>query len=111
MTKDEAITALKEALKPYRNKKRAVYNVLHHVSASGMTRAIGTFVVIENEIHRLDYYMVKAGIGKFNNKHGGITVTGCGMDMGFHLVDNMMHVALGLGSSEWQKKYKQEWLR
>ena len=65
-----------------------IYTSLKHCSASGMTRAIGLHAVDKKsgEIIQLNYLAVKLGVGNFNKKHGGITQTGCGMDMGFDLV-------------------------
>ena len=65
-----------------------IYTTLKHCSASGMTRAIGLHAVDKKsgDIIQLNYLAVKLGVGNFNKKHGGITQTGCGMDMGFDLV-------------------------
>lgn len=61
--------------------------ILRHVSRSGMTRAIS--VVAEGE--DVSWLLARAGIGRVNQTHGGITVGGCGMDMGFSLVYNMSY--------------------
>ena len=78
-----------ELIKSYGIKEgMTVYTVLKHCSKSGMTRAISLKAVNKKsgDIIQLDYLAVKLGVGNFNKKHGGITVGGCGMDMGFDLV-------------------------
>jgi hypothetical protein len=77
-----------ELIKNYGIKQgMTIYTVLRHCSSSGMTRAIGLHAVAKDKtIIRLDYLAVQLGVGSFNKKHGGITVSGCGMDMGFDLV-------------------------
>ncbi len=45
-----------------------IYTVVKHVSASGMSRDIQAFIILDNEVKYL-------GLGN---------VRGCGMDMGFH---------------------------
>lgn len=60
-----------------------VKTILRHVSRSGMTRAISPVVGGED----VTWLVVSAMPGyKFNRTHGGITMSGCGMDMGFALV-------------------------
>ena len=80
-----------------------VYSVLRHVSASGMSR-------------RIDFYALKTGVpvwlsgymagllGYTVHKRGGLVVTGCGMDMGFHVVSGLAFKLFGAESalrSEW----------
>lgn len=67
---------------------QTIYTSLKHCSKSGMTRAIGLHAVDKKsgDIIQLNYLAVELGVGNFNKKHGGITQTGCGMDMGFDLV-------------------------
>ena len=80
-----------------------VYSVLRHVSASGMSR-------------RIDFYSLKGGVpvwlsgymagllGYKVHRQGGLVVTGCGMDMGFHVVCGLSFKLYGaetLLRSEW----------
>lgn len=70
-----------------------VYTVLRHVSTSGMTRIIGMFAMIDNQPREITYQVAKATGDTITNKsHYGIKATGCGMDMGFHLVYNLGRV-------------------
>ncbi|KKM62401.1 hypothetical protein LCGC14_1522170, partial [marine sediment metagenome] len=63
-----------------------VYTRIKHVSRSGMMRAISAYVIIKNKPICLDWYIEKLTSFKRNKNHGGLTLSGCGMDMGFHLV-------------------------
>lgn len=72
---------LLELLKP----GNVVYTVCFHVSQSGMSRDIGTFIVKNNEIMDITYQVANV-IGWPVSKNQGVRVAGCGMDMGFHLV-------------------------
>ena len=81
--KDEAIQELREILKP----GDTVYCILRHVSRSGMMRAISPMIVQNGEAPWEITHLVCPATGrKFHQKHGGVKVHGCGMDMGFELV-------------------------
>lgn len=75
---------LRKILKP----GATVYTILRHRSASGMSRRISLAVPIKGEIRNLDF-LAAAAMGDTLHKDGGISVSGCGMDMGFHLVYNL----------------------
>lgn len=62
-----------------------VYCVLRSVSASGMSRRISLFIVQGDDLRNIDQLSADA-IGWKVSGIGGIAVSGCGMDMGFHLV-------------------------
>lgn len=66
-----------------------VHTILNHCSASGMSRSISLAIVHEGSIVKLDYWLAQAKGEHIDPKHGGLKVSGCGMDMGFHLVYNM----------------------
>lgn len=78
----EAIAELRELLKP----GDTVYCILRHVSRSGMMRAISPVIIRDGESWEIDYLVCPALGRKFNERHGGVTCHGCGMDMGFELV-------------------------
>ena len=63
-----------------------LYTVTRHTSASGMTRSISTFVVRDNQPICIDYRVARLLDLPFDQKHGGCKTSGCGMDMGFHLI-------------------------
>ena len=65
-----------------------VYCVLRSVARSGMSREISFFT--SDEVRCVDWLICRAldrRIGK-----SGVKVSGCGMDMGFHVVYNMSRV-------------------
>lgn len=86
MTKDEA----REMLKTHCLRGATVYNVLEHVSQSGMTRHIKSFV-FEYDGTKIHDYFISGWISilldrKRPANRDGVRVVGCGMDMGFDLV-------------------------
>lgn len=85
-----ARTMLLQALKP----GDTVYTVLRHVSTSGMQRRIDCYAIgNDRRPIFLSGYMDAIGIGKRHPKKDGLVINGCGMDMGFHLV-NSLSIAL-----------------
>lgn len=71
-----------------------IYTIIRHVSKSGMTRRIDLFVIRKNRPWRLSHYVADLE-GYRVHRDGGITVQGCGMDMGFHLVHNLSYALHG----------------
>lgn len=84
MDKQNAIDELKELVKP----GDTVYTLLRHTSSSGMSRAIDLYVMRDNSPQRISYTAAKLLEG-YDNKHDACKASGCGMDMGFHLVYNL----------------------
>ena len=70
-----------------------VYCILRSVSSSGMSRAISLYVKSEGDMRNIDSLSADA-LGYKLAKKTGVMVSGCGMDMGFHLV-------YSLGSTLW----------
>lgn len=67
-----------------------VYCILRHVSASGMLRVIDLYTIKDNRPVWLSGTVATVMNWKLDNKYnGGIRVNGCGMDMGFHLVNSL----------------------
>jgi hypothetical protein len=77
---DEARAELREMFPP----GTTVPTILRHVSQSGMSRAIS--VIDPADAQDVSYLVARALGEKVDQRWGGIKVTGCGMDMGFHLV-------------------------
>lgn len=65
-----------------------VYTMLRHVSKSGMYRCISLFVIRDGEPVCIDYWASRLLEG-YDDRHRGCRASGCGMDMGFHLVHNL----------------------
>ena len=62
-----------------------IYSIIRHVSASGMSRRIDFYCIIDNQPRYLTGYIADILGYKVSNK-GGINVQGCGMDMCFDTV-------------------------
>ena len=99
VTKKEATRLEREAdiarLREWLPPGSTVYTVLRHVSRSGMMRRIDLYAWIKDDNGEpmkmyLSGYAAKA-IGE-RCEGDGIKVSGCGMDMGFHLVYNLSRV-------------------
>lgn len=90
--RDAAVTSLRETLKP----GDTVYTVLRSVSRSGMNRKIDVYALkCENgevEKYWLSRLVSKATGETFDAKRDALSVSGCGMDMGFHVVYNLSRV-------------------
>lgn len=91
---------IKKDLKKFLKPGTTIYTNVNRVSSSGMSRNISLYAIIpakKGEPARLANitYSVSVVTG-FSMKEGGIQVSGCGMDMCFHLV-------YSLGRSLWPK--------
>lgn len=87
--RNEAIKTLLEGpngLKP----GDKIYVDVSHVSKSGMSRSIRAFILYceDGKAHRWEITRLVGKIigAPFDQKHGGVKMGGCGMDMGFELV-------------------------
>ena len=84
----EAIERLREWVKP----GDIIYTVIRGVSSTGMTRYIDVYKfdysTEDKRIYktRLSGMIARAGIFSLNKKRECLTVGGCGMDMGHHVV-------------------------
>lgn len=84
----EAVRGLREILKP----GDTVYTNLEHVSRSGMSRVISVFLIRDNQRFNLDFQVGAACDYKRHRRYDGLTVGGCGMDMGFALVYDLSRI-------------------
>jgi len=85
-------------------KVKTLYTKLDSVSRSGMTRKI-TVLDIEGETPSYWNYYVSEVLNMKLDKNGSLTVKGCGMDMGFHLIYNLSLALHGDGY-----KIKHRWI-
>jgi len=69
-----------------------IYTNMLHVSKSGMYRVMDVFIIKDNIPLRLTWSVADAIQERYDRKHEGIGVSGCGMDMGFHVVYNLSRV-------------------
>lgn len=102
--KNEAIAEARESLKKMLKPGDCIYTILYSVSKSGMSRKIKLVVGDGNkEISDITWYVSQALEERMGD--GAIVVNGCGMDMGFFLVERLSRVLF-------QESYaiKQSWL-
>lgn len=66
-----------------------VYTVLSSVSRSGMTRTIKFLMTHNNNVHDISHATADALDYRMSKSREGVTVSGCGMDMGYHVVDSL----------------------
>jgi hypothetical protein len=92
----ESLEELRTMIKP----GDTVYTRLNHVSKSGMMRVIDLFVIRDNEPLRITWSACQATGTAYNNKHDGMRMDGCGMDMGFAAVYHLGRVLWPVGTPE-----------
>ena len=83
--RDEARATLRAMLKP----GATIHTKLNHVSRSGMMRVIDLYVTEDNELRRITWLACRATATTYSERHEGMRLDGCGMDMGFHAVYNL----------------------
>lgn len=93
--RQDAIAKLREYLRPGDN----VTTTVMHVSRSGMYRAIKCQIVSRGEILDISWLVARATGFGFDERHGGVKASGCGMDMTFHVV-------YSLSSALWPDGYR-----
>ena len=97
----EAIQKLQEVVK----KGDTLYTQLEHVSKSGMTRHIKVRQLKNDRPLNWTYLVSKALDWKVSDKTNGLKGSGCGMDMGFHLIYTLSRELFNDGYA-----IKHEWL-
>jgi hypothetical protein len=113
---------LEEVLK---SAKPTIYTSLRHCSRSGMSRSISVYLVLNNKIYdteadnyqlvNIDCYVEKVTGRKRDRNNGGLKIGGCGMDMGFALIDDMLTSMRDVMGDEfkhgrWQSKFRHTWM-
>lgn len=94
--KMEALSDLRAMLKP----GDTIYTRLKHVSRSGMMRVIDLFVIRDNEPMHITWLACEATGTAYHDKHDGMRMDGCGMDMGFAAVYHLGRVLWPNGTPE-----------
>jgi len=87
LEQQQAIKELKALLK----EGDTIFTVLKQVSGSGMYRHIQPIIIRNNEPLYLPWLVSKAINWPYKAKTHALGVSGCGMDMGFHLVHCLGH--------------------
>jgi len=97
MKKNErAVSRLLEVLKP----GDIVWTALEHVARSGLSRVIQVKILREGGLQDISSLVADALDMHIDPRHGGIRVSGCGMDMGFSLVYELGMVLWPNGTPE-----------
>lgn len=94
--REDGIKQLRELLKP----GDTVYTIIRHVSSSGMSRRISPVAIIDGKPDDISWEVAKLGIFKRRYPHDSLTVGGCGMDMGFHVVYEVSRMIFSEGFGE-----------
>jgi hypothetical protein len=89
----QLVDILEQASKDH-NQRTRIWAQVEHVSASGMSRSIKLYVVIDGNITNITGYAAEA-LGQKRDRYWGITVRGCGMDMCHHLIDSVSYRVYG----------------
>ena len=85
----EWVAKLREIMPP----GSTVYTVLRHVSKAGMARDISVVVIDADGPRDVSGWVARATGWKWQrDSNGGLRVSGCGMDMGFHVVSVLSRV-------------------
>jgi hypothetical protein len=92
----ESLAALRRLCKP----GTTVYTVLRHHARSGMFRRISLGVASGKEYRDISWHAAKVLGYPIRSRGGyvqdaGIGVSGCGMDMGYHLVTSLSYAIHG----------------
>lgn len=79
----------------------AVFTILTHVSRSGMSRNIKCLILHpQYGIDNISYHVARALELPHVDRDSAIRVSGCGMDMGFHLISSLAYALDYRGDSE-----------
>lgn len=110
----EAIRMLKEdyGIKP----GTKIFTKVTHVARSGMSRSVEAYLAIVDDkgvpgITDITWLLARAGLGRFDEKNGGIIMGGCGMDMTFALVYNLGSILYPKGFDTWEGYWRNEPLK
>ena len=85
--RDEARAELRKLLPP----GSTVWTVLRHRSASGMSRLIDAYLIVDNQPRWLSRLVSRATGRTFDEKREALRVKGCGLDTGAWLVSSLAH--------------------
>lgn len=99
--KSESIAALRK-LCPIGS---TIYTVLRHRSSSGMFRVIDLFVIKKGKPVCIAWHAARAMGYKLHGKKEGLSVSGCGMDMGYHLVNSLSYAIHGMSPKKEKAGY------
>ena len=93
-----------------KQERPTAHTILKSVSSSGMSRTMKVVTYHEGQVLDITWWVALVSrVGTLTEKNGQrvVRVSGCGMDMGFHLVHSLGIALYGL---EGGYKISQEWL-
>ena len=90
MSKEERKELVK-ILRSYYKKDSTAFCNLKRCSSSGMYRHIQILATKKNRIYNLSYFVAELCGFSWKESTSSVGVSGCGMDMGFHIVSTMSH--------------------
>ena len=92
-------------------KGQTIYTILRRISADGMNRVIDMFFVENNQPIHIHFGTSRIFQKRYQTSNGfGYKVGGCGMDMGFHLVQSLSYTICRYLDHELDGYFfKQEW--
>lgn len=96
----DAVKSLRKMLRP----GDTVYTRVDSVSRSGMSRNISAFIGRGRDVINITYLVSKV-IGWSLSNRGSLKVSGCGMDMGFHVVYTLSRILFPKGFKHIAKRY------
>lgn len=85
--REQVTVKLRERVRP----GMVVYTTLRHASKSGMYRVIDVFIIEDGQNERISFQVAKAAGFRYDRRHEGVGVNGCGMDAGFEIVYNLAY--------------------
>jgi hypothetical protein len=91
----EWVTDMREVLDTAtkdRDGRPVIWQMVKHVTRSGMSRSISSLAIVNGEPFVLDYRISRILDWPTDQSNGGVKVSGVGMDMGFHLVYTLSSV-------------------
>lgn len=90
---------------------KTVYTHCNYISSSGMSRRISTYIVSNDRIQDITYWVSVAIERTIREGKRGMTISGCGMDMGFSIVYDLSNTLFPMkDSSDGGYVLKHEWL-
>lgn len=89
----------------YLHGQTTIWALCRHVSSGGATRVLSFFIVKDNTIICIDWFLQEFLGYKSHKKFDGVVIKGCGMDMGFHVVYSLSRKLYDDGY-----RFKHRWL-
>ena len=94
VTKLQAIEREKdlETLRKWIKPGDRLYTILRQTSRSGMSRHISVVCTDDDSPRDISGWVARAIDYRRDDRDGGLKVPGCGMDMGFHVINTLSYV-------------------